>query len=75
MTDYVNSHCGWLFDPGDVNGIVELIAAMCRHREIASARREAARRQALELDWSCIARQVRSVYQAVVDGAPRANGQ
>jgi glycosyltransferase involved in cell wall biosynthesis len=65
MSDYVNDRCGWLFDLGNVAGMVELIAEMCRHREIAASRREAARRQALEFDWMCVARQMRAVYMAV----------
>jgi len=69
ITDYVSDRCGWLFAPGDVNGVAELIAGMCRHGEIASARRGAARRQALEFDWNCVARQIRAVYRAVVAGA------
>ena len=66
MSDYVNDRCGWLFDLGNVAGIVELIAEMCRHREIAASRREAARRQSLEFDWTCVARQMRTVYTTVI---------
>jgi len=66
MPDYVNDRCGWLFAPGNVDGMVELIAEICHHREIASLRREAARRQALEFDWTCIARQMHAVYMAVI---------
>jgi len=73
MSDYVNHHCGWLFEPGRVAGMVELIATMCRHREIAASRREAARRQALEFDWTCVARQMRAVYMAVLAGGALVN--
>ena len=66
LSDYVNARCGWLFDLGNVTGMVELIAEMCRHREIAASRREAARRQALGFDWLCVARQMRAVYMAAV---------
>ena len=68
MSDYVNDHCGWLFDPGSVAGMVELIATICCHREIAASRREAARHQALQFDWMCVARQMRAVYMAVLAG-------
>jgi glycosyltransferase involved in cell wall biosynthesis len=71
MTDYVNEQCGWLFNPGDAAGVVELIAAICRHREIAESRRAAARRQALEFDWLNVANQMREVYAAVISGRKR----
>jgi glycosyltransferase involved in cell wall biosynthesis len=73
IPDYVNDHCGWLFDQGNVAGMVELIAAMSRHREIAASRREAARRQALEFDWMYVARQMRVVYKAVANGLAPGN--
>ncbi len=68
ISDYLDDQSGWLFAPGDVTGMVELIAAMCTDRNIAASRREAARRQSLAFDWTKVAAQMREVYAAVISG-------
>ena len=68
ISDYLDDRCGWLFAPGDVTGMVKLIAAMCADRNLAASRREAARRQSLTFDWTKVAGQMREVYAAVISG-------
>lgn len=68
IPDYVDDDCAWLFDKGEVSGVVNLIATICRDKEIAFSRRAAARRKSLEFDWSRVADQMRELYRFVATG-------
>jgi glycosyltransferase involved in cell wall biosynthesis len=68
IADYVDDDCSWLFDKGEVAGVVNLVDAMCRDRQIASSRRATARRKSLEFDWSRVAGQMRELYRFVATG-------
>ena len=37
MPDYVDDACGWLFDKGEVDRVVNLIGDMCRDPHMASS--------------------------------------
>jgi glycosyltransferase involved in cell wall biosynthesis len=65
MPDYVDDTCGWLFEKGEVAGIVRLIGDICNEREIASSRRSAARSKGLLFSWTRVAARMRMVYNAV----------
>ena len=65
IPDYVDSTCGWLFEKGEVNGIVDLIGEICNQPEIASSRREAVRTKALGFSWKRVAEKMRTVYENV----------
>jgi len=65
MPDYVDDTCGWLFENGDVAGIVELICGMSKEPGIAASRRHAARSKALGFDWKRVAAKLRLIYSAV----------
>ncbi len=71
IADYLDDRSGWLFAPGDVAGMVELIANLCANRNLAASRREAARRQSLAFDWTKIAAQMREVYATVISARTR----
>jgi glycosyltransferase involved in cell wall biosynthesis len=68
MPDYVDESCGWLFEKGRVEPIVDLLRRLSDCREIAESRRNKARIQALKFDWHQIARRMLVVYQAVIAG-------
>jgi len=74
MLDYVDEHCGWFFEKGEVLAIVDLLEAFAKDRSLGLSRREAARRKALECDWSRIARQMLAVYDAVASHRPPGEG-
>jgi|SRR5579871_3175240 len=65
MEDYVDDSCGWLFEPGEVRRIVELINDICNKPEVVSSRRSAARNRALGFSWDAVARRLRVAYDAV----------
>jgi glycosyltransferase involved in cell wall biosynthesis len=62
MPDYVNDESGWLLPLGDIVGYVNLITSLHDNRELARARRHAARTQALKFDWRLIAEQMFALY-------------
>jgi glycosyltransferase involved in cell wall biosynthesis len=64
MPDYVDSTCGWLFEKGEVDGIVQLVSEICSRPEIAWARRGAARDKALGFSWERVAAAMRIIYTA-----------
>jgi glycosyltransferase involved in cell wall biosynthesis len=68
MPDYVNESCGWLFEKGQVEPILELLQRMSDCRDITESRRNEARVQALRFDWRQIAKRMLVVYQAVSAG-------
>jgi glycosyltransferase involved in cell wall biosynthesis len=68
MPDYVSESCGWLFEKGQVEPILELLQRMSDCRDIAESRRNEARVQALRFDWKQIAKRMLVVYQAVSAG-------
>jgi glycosyltransferase involved in cell wall biosynthesis len=68
IPDYVDDTCGWLFEKGEVLGIVELIDQLCNNHEIAWSRRESARRKSLEFSWDRVAEQMVTIYEAVAGG-------
>jgi glycosyltransferase involved in cell wall biosynthesis len=68
MPDYVDDTCGWLFDKGEVAGVVNLIGDVCRDPHIASSRRPAARSKGLSFSWQLVARKMQLVYDAVTHG-------
>ena len=65
MPDYVDNTCGWLFEKGEVAGIVRLIGDICCEPEIVSSRRSAARSKGLLFSWTRVAAKMRMVYDAV----------
>jgi glycosyltransferase involved in cell wall biosynthesis len=65
MEDYVDDTCGWLFEPGEVTRIVELISDLCNEPEVGSSRRSGARNKALGFSWDAVAQRMRVVYDAV----------
>jgi glycosyltransferase involved in cell wall biosynthesis len=75
IADYVDDDCSWLFEKGEVGGMVNLIDAICGDREIASSRRAAGRRKSLDFDWSRIADQMRELYRVVATGNSRASAE
>jgi glycosyltransferase involved in cell wall biosynthesis len=68
IPDYVDETCGWLFDKGEISGIVALIDQLCSDRGTASTLRESARLKSLEFSWERIAEQLFDVYRAVGRG-------
>jgi glycosyltransferase involved in cell wall biosynthesis len=68
IPDYVDDKSGWLFEKGEVFGIVKLIEQICSKPEIAWSRRESARLKSLEFSWNRIAEQIVAVYEAVARG-------
>ena len=68
IPDYVDDTCGWLFEKGEVLGIVKLIDELCSNPEIAWSRRESARRKSLEFSWDRVAEQLAVIYKAVAGG-------
>jgi glycosyltransferase involved in cell wall biosynthesis len=68
MPDYVSKSCGWLFEKGQIEPILELLQRLVDCREMAECRRNEARAQALKFDWHRVAKQMLLVYQAVLAG-------
>jgi glycosyltransferase involved in cell wall biosynthesis len=68
ISDYVDDTCGWLFQKGEVSGIVNLIDQFCNNPEIAWSQRGAARRKSLEFSWDRVAKQMLAIYEAVAAG-------
>ena len=68
MPDYVDDNCGWLFDKGEVFGIVELVEQLSNNPEIARSRRKSARLKSLDFSWDRVARQMLAIYEAVAEG-------
>lgn len=68
VPDYVDDTCGWLFEKGEVLGIVKLIEQLCNNPEIAWSRRESARLKSLEFSWDRVAEQMVAIYEAVARG-------
>jgi glycosyltransferase involved in cell wall biosynthesis len=66
IPDYVDDASGWLFEPGEVAAIVELLSSSVRNRDILLSRRIGARKKSLEFSWERIVAQMRTVYDAVV---------
>lgn len=66
IRDYVGQDAGWLFPKGDVANIVELIKLLCSDRQVATNKRDAARRQALRFDWAQIQSQLATVYETAI---------
>ena len=64
IPDYVNDESGWLFPVGDVARHVDLITLLHGNRDLARARRQAARTHALKFDWRVVAEQVVAAYAA-----------
>ena len=62
IRDYVDDESGWLLPIGDVVGHVKLIERLYDNRELARARRQAARTQALKFDWRLVAEQMFAIY-------------
>jgi glycosyltransferase involved in cell wall biosynthesis len=71
IRDYVDDESGWLLPIGDVVGHVKLIERLYDNRELARARRQAARTQALRFDWRLVAEQMFAIYA----DAARSRGQ
>jgi glycosyltransferase involved in cell wall biosynthesis len=65
IPDYVDNTCGWLFEKGEVNRIVDLIGETCNQPEIVSSRREAARNKAMGFSWKRVAKKMRTIYERV----------
>jgi glycosyltransferase involved in cell wall biosynthesis len=63
--DYVDNTCGWMFEKGEVGGIVKLIGEICTQPEVVSSRRSAARSKGLVFSWKRVAAKIRLVYEAV----------
>jgi glycosyltransferase involved in cell wall biosynthesis len=65
IPDYVDNTCGWMFEQGEVAGIVKLISEICDEQEVALSRRSAARNKALAFSWTRVGTKMRSAYEAV----------
>lgn len=50
--DILNSNCGWLLDPGDVEHLVERLRWLSSNRDLVSEMKPAARTTALRYSWS-----------------------
>jgi len=68
IADYVDDTCGWLFERGEVLGIVKLIEQFTQDPELTWSRRESARRKALEFCWDRVVEQMVAIYEAVAGG-------
>ena len=68
MPDDVDDNCGWLFDKGEVFGILELLEQLSNNPEIAWTRRENGRLKSLEFSWDRVAEQMSAIYQAIAEG-------
>jgi glycosyltransferase involved in cell wall biosynthesis len=68
LPDYVTEKCGWLFAPGEIDGILDLIKGMSADPSLAESRRHEARWQALKFDWQEIASRLFVIYSAVASG-------
>lgn len=68
IPDYVAADCGWLLPLGDVEGALQLIAALKADRSLIAMCREPARAQALTMDWTMVADQMRTLYRGLLAG-------
>jgi len=68
IADYVDDTCGWLFEKGEVLGMVKLIEQLTKDPELTWSRRESARRKALEFCWHRVVAQLLAIYEAVAGG-------
>ncbi len=67
IPDYVDSSAGWLFEPGEVSPIVDLIAGICQNGEPARSLRKGARLKALTYDWPQIRMRCSEIYNLASD--------
>lgn len=65
IPDYVDRKSGWLFERGDISGIISLINSMMNNPELYRSKRAGTRKQALTFDWNKIAEMVNEVYKEV----------
>ena len=63
VRDYMDDTCGWLFSPGDVDGVFECIRDISDHRDILEPKSIAARKRAQKFSWENVARMITSVYE------------
>jgi glycosyltransferase involved in cell wall biosynthesis len=68
IPDYVSENCGWLFPPGEVARVVELVKRLSVDKDFAASRRQAARSHSLKFDWREVAKRMFVVYSAVKSG-------
>jgi glycosyltransferase involved in cell wall biosynthesis len=68
IPDYIDDTSGWLFEKGEVFGIVKLIEQFTKDSELTMSRRESARRKALEFCWKRVVEQTVAIYEAVAGG-------
>lgn len=67
MPDYIDEASGWLFSPGDIDGMVDLIIRGADDRNLFESKRAAARAKALEFSWPNVAQQVQAVYRMTIE--------
>jgi len=68
IPDYVNEDCGWLLPVGDAEAAYQCIRQITENRELARAKRRAARAQAERFSWEQVAAQITAGYRRLLAG-------
>jgi glycosyltransferase involved in cell wall biosynthesis len=68
IPDYVNEDCGWLLPVGDAEAAYQCIRQIAENRELARAKRRAARAQAERFSWEQVAAQITAGYRRLLAG-------
>jgi glycosyltransferase involved in cell wall biosynthesis len=70
ISDYVDKSCGWLLPAGDADAAFECVKMLAKNRNLARAKRVAARAQAEKFSWDRVAAQITAGYQRLAMGRP-----
>jgi glycosyltransferase involved in cell wall biosynthesis len=68
IPDYVNEDCGWLLPLGDAEAAYQCVREIAENRELARAKRRAARAQAERFSWEQVAAQITAGYRRLLAG-------
>jgi glycosyltransferase involved in cell wall biosynthesis len=66
IPDYVSDESGWLLPTGDAEAAARLLEQICGNPAIATSKRAAARRWALQYDWAAVAEATRAFYSRIL---------
>lgn len=70
IPDYVDERCGWLHPKDDSDAVFECVKALAENRNLARAKRKAAREKAESIDWPIVTAQIHAGYQRLMQGLP-----
>ncbi len=66
MTDYVDDQSGWLLPPDDGAAAFDCVRGLIQNRDLATAKRDGARKQAERFDWKRIAGELVAAYDRLI---------